>query len=240
VIGLFGGGKANTFELGALRLGSKSKELLKRALSRRTQLALRIGVNTTKAGFLSFGSSVECPICNRAWFRLLQFDGRSNEWCPSCRSLGRHRLTYLYLRHRTDILIGRRPIRILHIGPEFCLKPRLAEIPKAKYVSMDSLWSFVEWLEVRPDICASITRTCFPSGTFDLVLCSHVLEHVKDDRTAIAELFRITKPGGRAIVPVPISWSRERTDEREGLTDSQRSDLYGAWDHVRRYGRDYR
>jgi ubiquinone/menaquinone biosynthesis C-methylase UbiE len=85
----------------------------------------------------------------------------------------------------------------------------------------------------------SVTQACFPSNAFDLVICSHVLEHVKADRPAIAELFRVTKPGGLAIIPVPIDWSSESTEERHGLNASERADLYGEADHVRKYGRDY-
>jgi ubiquinone/menaquinone biosynthesis C-methylase UbiE len=85
----------------------------------------------------------------------------------------------------------------------------------------------------------SVTQTCFPSNAFDLVICSHVLEHVKADRPAIAELFRVTKPGGLAIIPVPIDWSSESTEEQQGLSPSERAELYGEADHVRKYGRDY-
>jgi SAM-dependent methyltransferase len=143
------------------------------------------------------------------------------------------------LQYRTPLLAGRQSIRILHVGPEFCLRPLLTGIPDAKYVSIDLMVSLADWLEVRPDACMSITQTAFPSSAFDLVICSHVLEHVKDDKRAIAELFRITKPGGIAIVPVPVAWNRQATDEREGLTASQRAALYGEAEHVRRYGRDY-
>src|ERR1700735_53398 len=109
---------------------------------------------------------------------------------------------------------GEQAVKILHIGPEFCLKMCLAAIPKAKYVSIDSLVSLVQWLKVEADICASIARTRFRSNTFDVVVCSLVLAHIKEDQKAIAELFRVTKPGGRAIVHVPVLWSQERTDER--------------------------
>jgi SAM-dependent methyltransferase len=125
------------------------------------------------------------------------------------------------------------------VGPEFCLKPILAEIPKIKYVAIDLMVSVVDWLEVRADACMSITETAFPSDAFDLVICSHVLEHVKEDRRAIAELFRITRPGGVAVIPVPLAWNEQATDEREGLTAAQRAALYGEAEHVRRYGRDY-
>jgi predicted SAM-dependent methyltransferase len=85
----------------------------------------------------------------------------------------------------------------------------------------------------------SVTQACFRSNTFDLVICSHVLEHVKADRQAIAELFRVTKPGGLAIIPVPVAWQSEITDERDGLSPLERAELYGEADHLRMYGRDY-
>jgi SAM-dependent methyltransferase len=222
-----------------MRAISAGKKLLKLGLSRRTQLALRGVVNRTKGSILSLGSSVECPICQYTFLSFLRFAGRQNEWCPACRSLGRHRLIYAYLRDRTDLLDGKRPIRILHVGPEFCLQPLLASIPSATYVSTDLMASIVDFLGVRPSICMSLTQACFPTNTFDLVICSHVLEHVKADRPAIAELSRITMPGGLAIIPVPIDWSSDSTEEQQGLSPSERAKLYGEADHLRKYGRDY-
>jgi SAM-dependent methyltransferase len=43
----------------------------------------------------------------------------------------------------------------------------------------------------------------FPSSTFDLILSHEVLEHVEDDRLAMAEMARVLRPGGRAIIFVP-------------------------------------
>jgi ubiquinone/menaquinone biosynthesis C-methylase UbiE len=74
---------------------------------------------------------------------------------------------------------------------------------------------------------------------FDLVICSHILEHVKSDRQAIGELFRVIKPGGLVLLPVPVDWNSEVTEEHEGLTPSERAERYGHADHVRKYGRDY-
>lgn len=216
------------------------KKLLKLGLPRSMQIALRGAVNRTKRGILSLGSSVECPMCKRTFLSFLRFGGRPNEWCPVCRSLGRHRLIYLYLRDQSDLLTGRRRgLRILHVGPEFCLQPLLAAIPHATYVSADSMVSIIDLLEVRPDVCMSITHASFPSNAFDLVMCAHVLEHMEADRQAMAELFRVTKPGGVAIVPVPIDWSSATTAERKELSPSERAKLYGEADHVRQYGRDY-
>jgi SAM-dependent methyltransferase len=43
----------------------------------------------------------------------------------------------------------------------------------------------------------------YPSGSFDLILSHEVLEHVADDRLAVAEMVRVLKPGGRAVIFVP-------------------------------------
>lgn len=146
---------------------------------------------------------------------------------------------YLYLRDRTDILGGGEPVKILHVGAELCLERLLAAMPKAMYVSTDLMVSFVDFLEVPPNVCMSITKACFCSDAFDVVICSHVLEHVREDRQAIVELFRMIRPGGFALVPVPVAWDQEMTDERADLTPFERAQRYGEADHLRRYGRDY-
>ena len=222
-----------------MHLISANKKLLKLGLSRKAQRGLRTAVNRSKGTILSLGSSVECPVCKHSFHSFLRFGGRPNRWCPMCRSLGRHRLLYLYLHNQTDLLTGRRPLRVLHLGPEFCLRPLLVSIVNATYVSADSMLSVVDFLGVSPDICMSATHACFRSDAFDLVIASHVLEHVKADRQAIAELFRVTKPDGLAILPVPIDWDLETTDERENLDSSERAKFYGDATHVRQYGRDY-
>jgi SAM-dependent methyltransferase len=45
----------------------------------------------------------------------------------------------------------------------------------------------------------------FSSGTFDLVVCSHVLEHVPDDRALLADIRRLVRPGGLALILIPIN-----------------------------------
>jgi len=46
----------------------------------------------------------------------------------------------------------------------------------------------------------------FADATFDRVICAEVLEHVPDDRAAMAEVARVLKPGGTAAVSVPRFW----------------------------------
>jgi SAM-dependent methyltransferase len=83
-----------------------------------------------------------------------------------------------------------------------------------------------------------ITEIDFPDESFDVVYCSHVLEHVPDDRKALAEIRRVLKPDGWAILLVPIDAAE--TIEDPSITDpGERLRLFGQGDHVRRYGPDY-
>jgi len=85
---------------------------------------------------------------------------------------------------------------VLHIAPEPFISGHLKSI-SASYLSADL---YNENADRREDA----TNMSFPDGSFDLVYCSHVLEHIKDDRAAIAEIRRVLSPQGIAILPVPI------------------------------------
>lgn len=143
---------------------------------------------------------------------------------------------YLYL---TELFAKTSPGAILHIGAEYCLEQRLAAISGVTYVTADSMASLVDLLEVNPAVRMSITDICFASDTFDLIICSHVLNLVKEDHRAIRELFRVLKPGGLALLLVPVDWQRTETVDRENLSTEERVKYYGEPDHVRQYGRDY-
>ncbi|MFJ5925632.1 class I SAM-dependent methyltransferase [Kitasatospora sp. NPDC092948] len=62
-------------------------------------------------------------------------------------------------------------------------------------------------------------------GSFDLVTAFEILEHIEEDDVASAQIFRVLRPGGNALITVPQDmrlWSAH--DEK--------------CDHVRRYDRD--
>jgi ubiquinone/menaquinone biosynthesis C-methylase UbiE len=50
---------------------------------------------------------------------------------------------------------------------------------------------------------ADITCLPFDDHTFDLVICSEVLEHIPDQTVAIGEIIRVLKPGKNLVVSVP-------------------------------------
>jgi len=81
----------------------------------------------------------------------------------------------------------------------------------------------------------------FADNHFDVVLCNHVLEHVRDDQQVMKEFFRVLKPGGWAILQVPFfSPVPDHTFEDAGITDRrEREKVFGQDDHVRKFGNDY-
>ena len=63
-----------------------------------------------------------------------------------------------------------------------------------------------------------LTNLTFDSRMFDLIICSHVLEHIEDDGSAMREMARVLRPNGRAIVLVPVDMGRDTTYEDASIT----------------------
>jgi SAM-dependent methyltransferase len=176
------------------------------------------------------GTGVVCPCCDQS-FR----DFADQPWpgiCPGCGSLPRHRLMWLYLRDELDEKASRQ-IKLLHVAPENCLATKLRRLDHVNYLGID----------LKPGRATSamdVTGLDFPDNSFDVIVCSHVLEHVEDDRKAMAEMFRVLRPGGWSILQSPLDLNRSETFEDATVVDSKRREqLFGQFDHVRAYGRDY-
>jgi SAM-dependent methyltransferase len=172
-----------------------------------------------------------CPVCER-WNRFLPFglSPRPHARCSVCGSLERHRLAWLFLRLKSDLFLPKRR-RLLHLGPEPCLSARIRSLRHISYIPADLNGSpAVERMD--------ISKIGHSDGTFDMIFCSHVLEHVADDRKAMSELRRVLSPRGWAIIMVPITAAR--TYENPTIVDPRLRELYfGQRDHVRRYGPDF-
>jgi SAM-dependent methyltransferase len=156
----------------------------------------------------------------------------TNPICPRCGAQARHRALWLYLHERTH-LFSSKGLKVLHFAPERALGRALAGAPGIDYVSADlhdpaAMEQF------------DITDIPHPDGSFDVILCIHVLEHVDDDRRAMRELHRILAPNGFAIVLVPLDLARADTYEDPSITDPQeRERAFWQADHLRLYGRDF-
>jgi SAM-dependent methyltransferase len=150
---------------------------------------------------------------------------RLNAMCPHCRSLDRERLVYLYLKNKTDVFF--RKCTLLHVAPEPNLQKAFQSFLNINYFSIDLDSPLAEGK-------MDITELKFNENSFDAIICNHVLEHVPDDARAMSELYRVLKPGGWAILQVPISKILNRTEENLLVTDPKvRGKIYGQYDHVR-------
>ncbi len=175
---------------------------------------------------------LECPLCGTRAARFLPFGlgGRRNSQCPRCGSVERHRFLWLYLTRRTRLL-GRR-LGVLHTAPEPCLEVLLRARPNLRYVSVDRF-------NPAADLQADLTALPLATASVNLVLSSHVLEHIPDDAAAIAELARVLRPGGTAIVLVPCDPHLPHTLSDPSLdTPAARLAAYGHPYHYRIYGAD--
>lgn len=149
--------------------------------------------------------------------------------CPRCEASDRDRLYALFVREHLG-RSGDELLRVLDIAPGKALSRFLRSLPDVDYRSGDLDATLA-------DEHVDITdMPQFENASFDLIVCSHVLEHVPDDTRAMRELHRVLAPGGRAILMVPIMTTATRTDEDPGVSDTnQRWIRFGQGDHVRMY-----
>jgi SAM-dependent methyltransferase len=176
------------------------------------------------------GDAVSCPLCGHSFTAFKPDWNRPNALCWRCGSHERHRALWLYLERHPQVLGEARSL--LHFAPEWCLERRLRRVPGLRYVATD--------LDPRKgELQLDITRMALGDGAFDAIICSHVLEHVEDDAAAIGELHRVLRPGGWAIVMVPLDLSRTQTYEDPAVrTPAQRERAFWQHDHVRLYAPD--
>ncbi len=180
------------------------------------------------------GKTFTDPIDGKSFSRFLPYgygNQRNNVLSPSTLSLERHRLLWLYLQNETDFFSAEK--KVLHFAPEQCFLKRFRNLKNIDYTTTDLLSPIAD---VKADIC----NLPFEDNSYDIILCNHVLEHIPDDTKAMQELYRVMKTGGYGIFQIPQDLNRETTFEDNSITDKkERAKIFGQYDHVRVYGRDY-
>ena len=180
------------------------------------------------------GDKYTDPIDGRQFKSFLPYgyeNPRENVLSPSTLSLERHRLLWLYLKDETNFFTA--TLKVLHFAPEQAFYKKFKKLKNLEYTTTDLNSPLAD---VKADICA----LPFKDDSFDVILCNHVLEHIPDDRKALSELYRILKPSGWGIFQIPQDLKREDTYEDNSITDKkERAKIFGQYDHVRIYGRDY-
>jgi len=168
-------------------------------------------------------------------YRVVGGGYKRNVRCPNCGSTARVRLLRLFFELRTDVL--RTEKKVLHISPNRLLGSWLQSNRNIQYTC--GALNPGEFKELGA-IALDATRMSIDDGLFDIVLCNHVLEHVRDDAAAMREIHRVLKQDGYAIIQAPLALNLPRTiEDAPRSTPAQRKDSFGGSDHVRLYGLDY-
>ena len=165
----------------------------------------------------------------RLWFwRIPRNQGSYEMQCQGCGTMQRQRRTILFLR-QTGLGDSVSPVRVLHLAPDAPIQAELQNMPNVETVTGDLLTGDV-------DITLDVTAMDLPDESFDVIICSHVLEHVLDDRAAMSEMRRVLKSDGWALINVPSDPNRAASFEDATITSAEdRLAAFGQEDHVRIY-----
>jgi SAM-dependent methyltransferase len=152
----------------------------------------------------------ECPCCGWKGYDFAPLYVGAfwvpRDLCPQCSSCMRHRGMHMYLT-RTESAIIKGAGRVLNLAPEPYIRNIIDKNPAFHYIGGDLALGKLYQAPGR-SVQLDINHMPIPSGSMDFVFCFHLLEHLPDERPAIAEMFRVLKPGGIAYIMVPINLSQ--------------------------------
>lgn len=185
-----------------------------------------------------------CPICTTHYKTFKDYTGRyyikgelidhftPNAICPGCGSDIRHRFVVSFLERETNVLDAK--LKLLHFAPERWIYDYIMKLGNIEYFPCD-----IDPLKFKISnvLKVDMTDIRFPDSHFDTVLSIHVLEHIKNDITALQEIYRVLKKGGWALIAIPIYG--KKTFEDSSLDDEGRIKMYGLAEHMRMNGLDF-
>lgn len=194
------------------------------------------------------GNKKECYICGQKFFYFTKYRNGSkglsdfrkrldgvgsdtdNFGCMFCRCHDRERHLFMYF-DKLELWDRMKQGAILHFAPERNLPNKILELKPREYIKADLF-------PTNSDIQKmDATAIPYPDSTFDFVIANHLLEHIPDYRKALAEFYRVLRPGGIAILQTPYSKLLKKNFEDEGIDNNElRNFFYGQEDHVRTFG----
>lgn len=236
-----------------------SEASLMSVVKRHTPVIVKTGMRAFKARLKTIGGRHFCPVCRsrvRAFQPLPEFYRENltkHGWpfgdeeaetcnqlgylCPSCQATDRDRLYALYLQDYLPGVQANQVLKMVDFAPSAPLSDFIRrEIARSRQnISYRTADALAEGVDDKVDITE---LRPYQDGEFDFFICSHVLEHVSDDRKAIRELHRILRPGGKGILMVPIVLCVSEIDEDPTVVDEgERWRRFGQFDHVRLYSK---
>jgi len=172
----------------------------------------------------------QCNLCGyQGSFHAFGSPPRFDARCPSCGSVERHRLFGLWLGENEARLAGK---EVLHFAPEGIIQKIVRPLPRS-YMAAD----------LNPDVAdivLNIEEIELPDESVDVVICSHVLEHV-DHKKSLRDLRRILRSDGLLLLMFPIVEGWTETYSNSDVVSPQDRELhFGQWDHVQYFGRQVR
>lgn len=198
--------------------------------------SIRIGMRRMKWAILyhfstaKVGSQIYCPISGKNYKGFIQIG--SHLISPETGAMERHRILWLYIKNQTTFFSN--STVVLHFAPEYCLYREIINVKNWTYIPADIGSGY------PPDTQKlDITQIALEDESVNLIICNHVLEHISNDKIAMAELYRVLAPNGLCLITVPIREDLDETYENQTiLSPKERAIHFGQWDHVRWYSLD--
>lgn len=151
--------------------------------------------------------------------------------CPVCSCSDRDRMIVSFLK-KINLQKCAEGARVLQIAPAASIDKWIQiKCPHVNYETTDLYMDNVSFQSDIQDLKE------IEDETYDLIICSHVLEHVSDDRKAMAAMKRVLKKDGRIAFLVPIDLSRTEIDEEWGCSKEENWRRFGQDDHCRAYSK---
>ena len=183
-----------------------------------------------------------CPCCNRNLARFADMkyyedherydpsrfkSERQDVICPFCYSAPRQRILASWADKNKSLLEGS---KILYFAPEYSMMKWF----KRNRITPTTADLYAPGVDLKLDL----TNIDLPDGSYDMVICNHVLEHVPGYEKALSELNRVLRQNGTLIISFPIDQNLDNVNEQETKTPEERIKAFGQYDHIRLFGKN--